>query len=340
MDQSLLEQSLLEMAQLLNQASQHAQVFDDSRLESYILGELGAVYQVAKQWQDAQWLTQHALLKLEGLDAPDLRYRWEWQLGQLQLQQGDRSSALASYTAAVASLQAVRNNLLSINPDLQFSFRDNVEPVYREFLELLLVNAADTTPTPQRLQQAIQVVDQLQVAELENYLGCAITNITDIQTLSDANSDSKAAILYPIVLSDRLVTIASLPGADPSERSLTYHQSFVAKETADQVFQLLRVNLAQPGRTPEVIANAQQLYQWLIQPLDQTLAQSTVNTLVFVLDGPLRNLPMSVLFDGEQYLIEKGYAVAIAPRLDLFQPNQTPGALHVKLGRSWHRPKN
>src|SRR3712207_7529648 len=44
---------------------------------------------------------------------------------------------------------------------------------------------------------------------------------------------------------------------------------------------------------------------------------SNIETLVFVLDGSLRNIPMSVLYDGQQqkYLVEK-YAIALAPSLD------------------------
>ena len=64
---------------------------------------------------------------------------------------------------------------------------------------------------------------------------------------------------------------------------------------------------------------AQQVYSWIIEPLAADLAASNLKTLVFVLDSSLRNIPMSVLHDGEQYLIEK-YAVAITPGLQLIQP--------------------
>jgi CHAT domain-containing protein len=48
--------------------------------------------------------------------------------------------------------------------------------------------------------------------------------------------------------------------------------------------------------------------------------------LVFVLDGVLQNLPMSALYDGQQYLLEK-YAIAITPGLRLLNTRSNPTSL-------------
>ncbi len=61
------------------------------------------------------------------------------------------------------------------------------------------------------------------------------------------------------------------------------------------------------------------MYDWLIRPVEADLTASGVQTLVFVLDGNLRNLPLASLHDGKQYLAEK-YSVAIAPGLQLLDP--------------------
>jgi CHAT domain-containing protein len=74
-----------------------------------------------------------------------------------------------------------------------------------------------------------------------------------------------------------------------------------------------------PLEAPDPQPLAQQLYQWLLRDLEQTLKDSHTDTLVFVLDGALRNIPMAVLYDGKQYLIEK-YAVALTPGLQLINP--------------------
>ncbi|MEM8809880.1 MAG: CHAT domain-containing protein, partial [Cyanobacteria bacterium P01_G01_bin.38] len=311
----------LKVAQQLSTAFKQAQSLQDKRAESYALGQLGQLYEQTQQWPEAQSLTQQALFTLEPIQAPELQYRWEWQLGRLRQQQRDRSGALQAYEAAVDSLQRVRDDLMNVTTEVQFSFRDDVEPVYRQYIELLL-SASESTP-PEQLEKAIQTVDQLQLAEIENYLGCALTQVQRIEQVQDA----KTAILYPIVLSDRIAMIAQLPGD-----ALAYRETRVPQATLEGTLLALQTNLSMPQRTPEVLKDAQQVYDWLLRPLEAELSQSSVQTLVFVLDGAMRNVPMSVLHDGQQYLIEKGYAVAIAPRLQLFAPSAARPPLKVKMG--------
>ncbi|MCP5086130.1 MAG: CHAT domain-containing protein, partial [Rhodobacteraceae bacterium] len=65
--------------------------------------------------------------------------------------------------------------------------------------------------------------------------------------------------------------------------------------------------------------HARRLYQWLIEPFQSELASREIDTLVFVPDGILRTVPMSALYDGRHFLIEK-YAVAITPGMELTDP--------------------
>ena len=66
---------------------------------------------------------------------------------------------------------------------------------------------------------------------------------------------------------------------------------------------------------------SQQIYDWLIRPIEEDGALEGRNTLVFVLDDLLQRLPVSALHDGEKYLIEK-YAVALSPGLQLLPTDQ------------------
>lgn len=314
-----------DLAQFLGNTLQHARELEDTTVESYALGQLGELYEQLGQWQEAQRLTQQALLKAEAIQAADVRYRWEWQLGRLQEKQGERLGALAAYQAAVKSLQAVRNDLLSISADVQFSFRDDVEPVYRGLVELLLTVDQGKSPSQENLKLAIQQVNALQLAELNNFLGCTIAQVIDI---GEVEADPTAAKLYPMILPNKLAIVVELPGNQP----LLYHEVPQPQSEILTTLQQLRRDLGAPDRTPEAISGLEQLYQWLIAPFQPTLTQqSQVKTLVFVLDGELRNVPMSALYDGQQYLVSQ-YAIAVAPRLELFQPNPRPAKLNVFLG--------
>ena len=61
---------------------------------------------------------------------------------------------------------------------------------------------------------------------------------------------------------------------------------------------------------------AQQLYTWLIKPLEPYLLEHDINNLVFLPERTYRALPFAALHDGQQFLIEK-YSVSIMPSLSI-----------------------
>jgi CHAT domain-containing protein len=310
------------IAQILATAVQQARSLKDRVAESYALGQLGGLYELTEQLSAAHDLTQQALLLAEEIQAPEIRYRWEWQMGRLWEKQGDIKNAIAAYEEAVATLSSVRSDLLTINSEVQFSFRDNVEPVHRKLVDLLLRTVGESpsgrvgnSDSEQNLQRATEVIDALQLAELENFLSCNLSQAVRLNQDID-KLDEKAALIYPIILEDRLEVIVKLPGQSFRHFVTPVKQTQVEKTAIE-----LRSNILRRNRPEAVIENATQLYDWLIQPLEKDVENSSqVQTLVFVLDGVLRNIPMSVLYDykSQEYLMQKPYALALVPGLQLF----------------------
>ncbi|HEY9664993.1 MAG TPA: CHAT domain-containing protein, partial [Allocoleopsis sp.] len=260
----------------------------------------------------AQQFTVQATTLAQSLQAEDIVYQWQWQLGRLLQQGDDREGAIAAYTTATRTLEQVRQNLLTIEPDLQFSFRENVEPLYRELVDLLLKSDDATEPAHENLRQAIRTISELQQAELENFLRC---NLEPQQSLDEADPDPTAAFIYPIILRDRLEVILKLPQG----KQYLHYQTPLSQTEINQVLVHLRSGLEDRSISPEVLNLSQQVYNWLIHPAEVALEQNGVKTLVFLLDGTFRNVPMAALYDGQQYLIER-YAIALAPSLQLPQP--------------------
>ncbi len=315
---------------LLTAAVNQAKTLQDPLLESYAVGELGHIYELNAQWSDATKLTEQALALLEGSAVPDATYRWEWQLGRLYKQKAGEDSAsrvqaMAAYQRSLTALAAVRQNLLLIDPQVQFSFRDNVEPIYREFVSLLLKKQDAGDPDQASLRLAVKTLDALQLSELENFLGC---NLSALVNLSESGTDPKAVKIYPIILPDQLAVIFDIPNQPLALRSV-----LLTQDDVESTLTALRQSLTLPGKTPDVITAASQVYRWLITPLEPLLAANPqIETLVFVPDGLLRNIPMGVLYDGDRYLIEKEYALAVAPQLTLFTPRRSPNALKILRG--------
>lgn len=315
---------------LLKTAQTQAIALQDIRAEAHALGYLGKAYKLKgeletdrEQLEAAQKLTEEALFAAETVNAIDISYRWYEQLGDLHQHLGEKTAAIAAYRGAVNALKSLRKDLVTINPEVQFSFQKDIEPLHRRLVSLLL--EGDAQPSQANLKDARAVLESLQVEELNNYLRAACINGQEV-SVDDISGDQRVAVIYPIILPDRLGIIANLPGS--SEQALKadgdtlgdlqYYTSALEEgqleDYADtMLFQLIFVDY-------DVLNTAQKLYELLFPvELQQALERSQANTLVFIPDGILRNIPISALFDGQSYLIEK-YSVAITPGLQLLNP--------------------
>lgn len=67
---------------------------------------------------------------------------------------------------------------------------------------------------------------------------------------------------------------------------------------------------------------AQQLYRWLIAPVESELKAQGINNLVFLMDEGLRSLPVAALHDGNQFLIDR-YSMGLMPSLSLTDTRYT-----------------
>ncbi|OLP17469.1 hypothetical protein BST81_15850 [Leptolyngbya sp. 'hensonii'] len=294
--------TLLQFAQA---TVKQAQELGDQRAETFAIGSLGHLYEQMQDWRSAKQLTQQALLQAQAIQARDITYRWQWQAGRLAQATGETTVAIAAYSEAVKTLNTLRSDLVSMNPDVQFSFRDSVEPIYRELVSLLLQPGPETSQ--QNLNQARTAIESLQMAELEDFFRQACLEGVPAQI---DQVDRSAAVIYPILLNDRIEVIFSL-----AKQPLRHYATAVPRETIEATLKSLRVSLSNQNSL-EYFEIAQEVYNWLIKPVEQDLKVQNIKTLVFVLDGPMRNVPMAALFDGQNYLIEK-YAVAVAPGLQL-----------------------
>ncbi|MDW8200635.1 MAG: CHAT domain-containing protein [Cyanobacteriota bacterium SKYGB_h_bin112] len=308
---------ILEIARMFASASQQAKQIRNPRAESYALGRLGGLYEASQQWAEAIDLTQQALVLAQGLNIPGTLYQWQWQLGRLLVKMGDYGRAIAAYQEAVNTLDAISSDLTAINPDVQLSFREGVEPVYRELMSLLL--PVDKPVDQSKLAQARQLIEALQLAELKNYFREACL---DLQPKPVETIDKGAAIIYPILLPDRLEVLLSLP-----DQSLHRHTTKLPRTEIEATIADMQRSLRRNSFLNERLPLAKRVYGWLIKPFEAEL--SGIETIVFLLDGSLRNLPMAALHSEDHYLIED-YRIALTPSLSLLRPSPlNEGGLRV-----------
>jgi CHAT domain-containing protein len=315
-----LPQIPAETVTLLERAIAISQRIGARQAESFALGRLGHLYECQQNFTQAIKFTQQAQFVAQNLDS---RYLWDWQTGRILQAQGKTVDAIAAYENSVKVLKEIRSNLAIASRDFQFDFRDAVEPVYRELTELQLqanvaIESQYTNP-----ESALKTIDSLRLAELQNYLGedCAIAVIkTPISLVNE-----RTAIFSTIFLKNRVAAILTLPNSQPIVRWLPVESHTVMATVNDLRFKLeQRFDLANTYQEP-----AQQIYDWLIRPFDSDLQASGIETLVFIQDGILRSIPMTALYDGKAFLVER-YAIANTLSLTLVDPTQLePSSLQV-----------
>lgn len=310
---------------LLNQALEDSEALADGRLQAYTLGVLGTFEEHRENLIQAQDYTEQALLITQQLNDPVGLYQWQWQLGRVLVAEEQWSQARETYAQTLETLEGLRTDLANLSTDLNFSFEEKIDPVYRQYVELLLTPDPGLPLSQDRLQTARNTIESLQVEELVSFFkaNCVSAQSIDIETL-----DASAVVIYPILLRDSLEIIVGFPG-----QPLQHYQSSVTRGTLERAAQLLRLALAESsspqrwrrsaagetgGTSSQAVRLTRYIYDALIQPIAADLKASGAKTLVFTLDGALRNIPMGVLSDGERYLLED-YAIAVSPGLQLME---------------------
>ncbi|MEH2456807.1 CHAT domain-containing protein [Nostoc sp.] len=332
-----------EIKEFLTETLNRAKKQGDLIAESYALGYLGKLYEDSNKLQLAISNTQNALFLAQSIPAPDIVYQWQWQLGRIyksqlpprkqvqtkELQNGVKglNEAQAAYEETFKTLESLRRELATSNPDAQISFQKDIEGIYREYVDLLL---REDEPQIKDLSKAREVIYSLQAAELENFLrqACPEYNLNNIDNIIDKPTQ-KTAFISPIVLDDRIEVIIKLP-TDLNNKNLTdialkhyktEGEDIDRTKIEEQIKQLQR-DLEEEYTFDAVTKEANNMYKWLLKGAEKYLQNKDIDTLVFDLDTPLRNIPLAALVynitpdNKPQYLIEK-YAVAIVPRLKI-----------------------
>lgn len=308
-------------AKILARAIVYSETLKDSRAQAYALTQLGSLYKQTNQFNEALKLSRQALQIAQNANASDITYQAAWQVGRILKIQGKNQEAISAYDSSIKILKTLRSDLVAINRDVQFDFQESVEPVYREFVDILLqpessLNKQNQEISQKNLKLARQTLEALQLAELDNFFreACLDAKPEQIDRI-----DKTAAVIYPIILDNRLEVIASIPS-----KPLTSYKTNLAAENIEATIKKLRFSLNPAYSQQQRLKVYQQAYNWLIKPIETDLAASNIQTLAFVLDGSLRNIPMAALHDGKQYLIEK-YSVALSPGLQLMQARKLKG---------------
>ncbi len=147
--------------------------------------------------------------------------------------------------------------------------------------------------SPEVLALINQLKPQTRSADLLN-------NLDNLIGLSDnlKKLQQNAVLIYPIIFDDRLEIILTTADSPPVR-----HTVKVSKKELNETIRAFREALQNPNLDAK--KPAQQLYEWLIKPLENNLKTADAKTIIYAPDGQLRYIPLAALYDGKQWLIER-----------------------------------
>ena len=301
----------------LTAAQKVADSIDDTRAGSYALGYLGGLYEMERRYDEALFYTRQAVFAAQKIQAPDILYLWQWQTARILKAQKNINGAISAYKRSLQNIDAVKKDLAeechsSIRN--RQSYIQTVGPIYFELADLLLQRSTvekDIDLQRQDLLLARDTIERLKTVELQDYFQDDCVTAYLSQSLGLDELAVNTAIIYPIVLPNRVEILLSFKN---EIKQFTVQTS--GREVNREVM-LLRQKIEVPGSLYQ--EHATRLYNWLVRPIEEDLARQKVDLLVFVLDRALRSIPMSVLHDGKNFLLRK-YGIATTLGLTLTAP--------------------
>lgn len=288
------------------------------RARSMVL--LGRLYARAGRLDDARAFTAEADLLVANLSDDAVGLEIDLQEALL-LRRSGRGDAERAFEQVVARVQSLRPTVAALT---NLEQRAHVHALMSMALELvaadlLTLDEEDASAVSQaRLRRAREALELSRLVDVEVYFADACIDAGSPKLTALRDIDPSAAVLYPILLEDRLVVL--LETADSGgEARLRRFERRVARAEVARLAAEFKSALGSNAPLGDYLPASQALHQLLLDDVLEALRGSAVTTLVFSPNQELRDVPLAALHDGQNFVIQH-YAVATALGLSLVDP--------------------
>lgn len=184
------------------------------------------------------------------------------------------------------------------------------------------------------LEDAVLKIEELRHQEFQQYFGenfstglaadNSISNLKNKLLTVAEQTGTQPAVVYVFSRPEQLELVLLTPSGELVHKIVPQAQQEALLQFATQ----FRNEIVNPRKqkTKSYLPSSQQLYQWLIAPLEETLTAQNIDTLLFSTEPGLRSLPVAALHDGSRFLMEK-YRLSLVPSLNL--TDTRPGLLEA-----------
>ncbi len=193
---------------------------------------------------------------------------------------------------------------------------DNAVVLGKELTKLRKIPSQERSPQQkQRIEELVlnqeQLLDEFNKfidsppvkAQIEQISRTARRQNLDLESLNQIRANlaqlpQKSALIYPLILKDSLELVLVTPDSPPIHRTVA-----VKSENLYETIGNFREALINPSQN--IKAPGRQLYNWLIKPIEKELKLAGTQTLIYAPDDQLRYIPLTALYDGKQWLVER-----------------------------------
>jgi len=207
---------------------------------------------------------------------------------------------------------------LSVNQDLEKNYNALLNISNEQALQIQLEDPGINFDLL-RINQLVPEIEDNLATEYEEYLGedilkqeVSVETIRQILTTIKEETSTNPVIVYALSHPEQLELVMVLPEGPPVRKVIPEANATILEQTLEE-FREAVTDLARPRRYQK---SAQQLYQWLVEPIEYQLEALGIDTLIYSMNAGLRLVPMAALHDGEQFLVEK-YSLGTIPSVSL-----------------------
>ncbi|MEM6598105.1 MAG: CHAT domain-containing protein [Cyanobacteria bacterium P01_C01_bin.69] len=358
-----LKQNNLSTAQnTLNQALSLTNEETDPYYKTVLFDSFGTLYQSQGNFEQA-WQSYRKTIALSLQSSDKVSEIGGWiNLGNLIETQANPQLAIFFYKRAIAQIETIRQDLQPLSSEAKKRYTLTVEDTYRHLADLLLQQ--------DRTEEAVEILELLKIQEVKTYLQSGQTREADAPSLLTSTESVLAdkfnalpsnaslfefieslpsqsegasfpsttinalkialeaqpigtAAIYPLILKDRLEVILITADSAPIHISQPITETEL-NSVVTAMQNKLKTNTLLPTN------EAQQLYDWLIRPLETTLTEQNIQNIIYLPDGILRYIPIAALHDGQKWFVEsyQSHNITAASIDDLSQARTaTPSVL-------------
>jgi CHAT domain-containing protein/tetratricopeptide (TPR) repeat protein len=197
--------------------------------------------------------------------------------------------------------QAILNKAISLGKELtQLRQKSNRTPEDEQRLAQLVKAQEKIREDFNNFIKSPEVLALVTQRSPESLSQDLLLRMGDFNALQDnlKNLQQKAVLFYPLILDDRIELILTTPDSPPIRRTVQ-----VSKKQLNETIVAFRRALKNPRSNAKI--PAQQLYNWLIKPLETELKIADAQTIIYAPDSQLRYIPLAALYDGEKWLVQR-----------------------------------